>query len=78
VRGVAIRSPESSEQREWEVVYVGWRDDGAYTSPIAQREIGMKGSRDFANGPKTYRNPERIAKWFGDPSPAGFVWLTLE
>ena len=76
VSDVPIDTPESLEQGERESTDVGRGDEGSYSSPIAQCELGMKGSRELADGKKAYRNPARNAPMFGAPSPAGFARLT--
>jgi hypothetical protein len=75
---VPVESPESLEQGERDSTDVGRGDEGSYSSPIAQCELGMKGSRELADGKKAYRNPERSALMFGAPSPACFARLTPE
>jgi hypothetical protein len=76
VSDVAVESPESLEQGERESADVRRGDEGSYSSPITQLELGTKGSCELVDGTKTHRNPERNAPRFGAPSPVGLAGLT--
>jgi hypothetical protein len=74
----SVERSESLKQRKREFPDVGGRDESPYSAPIAQHELGMKGSRQIADGKKAHRNLERRAELFAAPSPAGFARLSVE
>lgn len=73
-----VERPESPKQIKRKAWDVRGGDEGPYSSPITQRELGMKGSRQIADGKKAYRNLERRTKLFAAPSPTRFAGLPLE
>ena len=74
----SVECPESLKQRKRESPDVRGRDESPYSAPIAQLELGMKGSHKTADGWKQYRNLERRAEWFATPSATRFPGLPLE
>ena len=73
-----VERPESPQPRKREASDVRGGDESPYSSPIAQRELGMKGPRKIAHGRKVNRYLERHAELLAAPPPTGFARLALE